>query len=360
MGRGSGVGRIVVVVVVGVIGCGVGASVAGAHEYKLLRSRARVALACGNPANHVLSIRKFNRKPYEHRSLAHVKARIKAAARVKVGGKLRCFGIAVAHGKLAGPQLESAPVGLAPTQIRSAYKLTGLHSGGRRVAIVDAYNDPTAAADLATFRRTYGLPACTTASGCFKQVNQTGASSPLPRTDYGWSVEISLDLDAVSSACPDCHILLVEANSASTGDLDTAENAAATAPGVVAVSNSWGGAEDATILTADSHFKHQGVAITASAGDSGYGVEWPASSQYVTAVGGTTLTSAANSRGWTEKAWADGGSGCSAYEPKPVWQKDTGCARRTVADVSADADPPAVSVSTTPRITAARARSATA
>ena len=68
-------------------------------------------------------------------------------------------------------------------------------------------------------------------------------------------------------------------------------------------------------------------------------MEYPAASQYVTAVGGTTLTQASNARGWTESAWSGAGSGCSSFEPKPSWQQDTGCAKRTVADVSADADP---------------------
>jgi subtilase family serine protease len=82
------------------------------------------------------------------------------------------------------------------------------------------------------------------------------------------------------------------------------------------------------------------VAITASSGDSGFGVIWPAASQYVTAVGGTSLKTASGARGWSETAWSGAGSGCSAFEPKPTaWQKDTGCARRTVADVSAVADP---------------------
>jgi subtilase family serine protease len=278
-----------------------------------------VDLGCANPANH------------------GVLGRVLAAAHVSVGGPLRCFGQAVAAGRGQGPELMAGPVGLSPTQIQSAYKLTGLSAGGRTVAIVDAFDDPNAASDLATFRRSYGLPAC--GSGCFTKVNQTGAASPLPAGDYGWAEEISLDLDAVSSACPSCHILLVEANSASTADLVAAEDAAARTPGVVAVSNSYGGAEDSTILPADAHFNHPGIAITASSGDSGYGVSWPASSQYVTGVGGTTLSATSNARGWSETAWSGSGSGCSAFEPKPAWQTDPGCAKRTVADVSADADP---------------------
>jgi subtilase family serine protease len=281
-----------------------------------------VNLPCANPANHGLV------------------GQVLGAAQAVVGGPLRCFGEALSTARGLGPRIMSGPTGLGPKQLQSAYNVAGLSSGGRTVAIVDAFNDPNAASDLATFRSTYGLPPCTVASGCFKQVNQTGATSPLPTTDAGWSEEISLDVDTVSSVCPDCHILLVEANSANTPDLDAAEDTAAKGAGVTAISNSFGGDESSSELTDDAHFNHPGIAITASSGDSGFGVEWPAASQYVTGVGGTTLTAATGTaRGWTETAWSDAGSGCSAFEPKPSWQHDTGCAKRTVADVSADADP---------------------
>ena len=252
---------------------------------------------------------------------------------------IHCLGQVIRPAKQDGPEVMSGPTGLGPSQIQSAYKLSGLNGSGRTVALVDAYNDPKAASDLATFRKAYGLPACTTANGCFKQVNQNGATSPLPSSDYGWAEEESLDVDAVSSACPTCHILLVEASSASTSALATAENSAAKASGVAAISNSYGGSEAASETSTDKSYNHPGVAITVSSGDDGYGVEYPAASPFVTAVGGTTLTQASNSRGWTETAWSDAGSGCSAYEAKPSWQHDTGCAKRTVADVSADADP---------------------
>lgn len=233
----------------------------------------------------------------------------------------------------------AGPTGLGPSQVQSAYKLAGLNGAGRTVAVVDAYNDPKAASDLATYRKAYGLPACTVANGCLQQVNQSGATSPLPTGDYGWAEEESLDLDAVSAACPTCHIALVEANSASNDDLAAAENTAAKLPGVVAISNSYGGSEDASETSYDGDYNHSGVAITVSSGDSGYGVEYPAASPNVTAVGGTTLSQAGNARGWTETVWSGAGSGCSAYEPKPSWQHDSGCSKRTVADVSADADP---------------------
>ncbi len=241
------------------------------------------------------------------------------------------------NGRIA-PMTTTTPTGLVPADIQSAYKLAGLHGSGRTVAIVDAMDDPSAEADLAVYRSHFGLPACTTANGCFKKVNQTGAAAPLPAGDYGWAEEISLDLDMVSAACPDCHILLVEASSADIDPLMTAVDTAARL-GAVAISNSYGAAEDGSITASDSHLNHPGVAVTASSGDSGYGVSWPASSRFVTAVGGTSLSKAGNSRGWTETAWSGAGSGCSAFEPKPSWQHDSGCAKRTVADVSAVADP---------------------
>jgi subtilase family serine protease len=250
-------------------------------------------------------------------------------------GTAHCYATALGRSK---PNASSGPTGLGPTQIQSAYKLAGLNAAGRTVAIVDAYDDKTAESDLATYRSAYGLPACTTANGCFKKTNQNGGTT-YPKNDVGWATEISLDLDAVSAACPTCKILLVEASSPTNANLYTAVDTAARTPGVVVVSNSYGGGESAAQTTDDAHFNHPGIAITVSSGDSGYGVEYPAASKYVTAVGGTTLTAASNVRGWTETAWSGAGSGCSAYDPKPAWQTDSGCARRTVADVSAVADP---------------------
>ncbi|QUQ66239.1 S53 family peptidase [Kutzneria sp. CA-103260] len=226
--------------------------------------------------------------------------------------------------------------GLTPANLTSAYKLPA-GGAGKTVAIVDAQDDPNAESDLATYRSNFGLPACTTANGCFKKVNQTGGTS-YPTGDTGWSEEISLDLDMVSAVCPSCHILLVEATSASYANLGTAVNEAVKL-GATAVSNSYGGGESSAETSYDSYYNHPGVAITVSSGDSGYGVEYPAASRYVTAVGGTHLTTSSTSRGWTETAWSGAGSGCSAYESKPTWQTDTGCSRRTVADVSAVADP---------------------
>jgi subtilase family serine protease len=232
----------------------------------------------------------------------------------------------------------STPSGLTPANLQSAYKLPSSTAGsGQTIAIVDAYDDPNAASDLAVYRAQFGLAACTTANGCFKKVNQTGGTR-YPRANTGWAEEISLDLDMVSAICPNCHILLVEASSTSFSSLGTAVNEAATL-GANAISNSYGGSESSSESSYAADYNHAGVVITASAGDGGYGVEVPAAYKTVVSVGGTSLTTSGSSRGWAETAWSGTGSGCSAYISKPTWQTDTGCTRRTVADVSAIADP---------------------
>jgi subtilase family serine protease len=202
---------------------------------------------------------------------------------------------------------------------------------------VDAYDDPNAEADLGVYRSQFGLPACTTANGCFRKVDQRGGTT-YPRSNGGWAQEISLDVDMVSAICPNCHILLVEADSNAFANLSAAVDEAATL-GANAISNSYGGNEYSSETSDQSHYNHPGKAVTVSSGDNGYGVEFPAASQYVTAVGGTHLTRSSGGRGWTETVWSGAGSGCSAYISKPSWQTDSGCSKRTVADVSADADP---------------------
>jgi hypothetical protein len=231
--------------------------------------------------------------------------------------------------------------GNGPTQLRSAYGLPASGGNGRTVAIVDAYDLASAAADLATYRAQFGLPACTVASGCFRKVDQRGGTSyPPSGVINGWASEIELDLDMVSAVCPDCKILLVEADTSNLNDLGAAVDTAV-ALGAVAVSNSYGASEWAFEGTLDAHYNHPGVVVTASTGDFGWadGVEYPAASPYVMSVGGTSLHTAANARGWTETVWPGTGSGCSAYESKPYWQNDAGCSHKTTADISAIADP---------------------
>ncbi|WP_055490610.1 S53 family peptidase [Streptomyces sp. TP-A0356] len=250
--------------------------------------------------------------------------------------------------KAVSPKAAAAsPTGYGPSDLQSAYGLTDAASAngsGETIAIVDAYDDPNAEADLAAYRSYYGLPDCTTANGCFSKVSQTGSTTSLPTADSGWAGEISLDLDMASAICPNCNILLVEAKSASMANLGTAVNEAVKL-GAKFVSNSYGGSESSSDTTYDSsYFKHPGVAITVSAGDSGYGAEYPAASRYVTSVGGTALSTSSDSRGWSETVWntssTEGtGSGCSSYDAKPSWQTDSGCSKRMIADVSAVADP---------------------
>jgi hypothetical protein len=251
----------------------------------------------------------------------------------------------VAPGSGLGSAARSGGYGAA--EIADAYKLPAGAGAGQTVAIVDAYDDPQAEADLAAYRSAHGLPPCTTGNGCFRKVNEHGQEGPLPIPDPGWGLEISLDLDAVSATCPACNILLVEADSPSLLDLAPAVDTAV-ALGADAVSNSYGShGEFSGEQYFERYYKHDGVAITVASGDYGYGngtiligsVSYPGASQYVTSVGGTTLVRDASRRGWTESAWKDSTSGCSAYIHKPGWQKDTLCDKRTVADVSAVADP---------------------
>ncbi|GAB3980194.1 hypothetical protein GCM10029978_077600 [Actinoallomurus acanthiterrae] len=231
-----------------------------------------------------------------------------------------------------------APAGFGPAELRSAYALPSSGGAGQTIAIVDAYDDPNAESDLAVYRSQYGLPPCTTANGCFRKVDENGGNS-LPTPDAGWAAEESLDLDMASAICPSCRILLVEAAQPYLSELGGAVNTAVRM-GAKYVSNSYGGPETTDAPSFDAaYFDHPGVAITASSGDDGYRIEYPAASRFTTAVGGTSLYRASGARGWSETAWNGSGSGCSAYAAKQSWQSDGGCGRRTVADVSAVADP---------------------
>jgi subtilase family serine protease len=238
--------------------------------------------------------------------------------------------------EIGEPLATSGPSGYHPADLRSAYKITGNGSSSTTIAIVDAYGYPNAESDLGVYRAQFGLPACTTANGCFRKVDQNGGTN-YPSLNVGWAQETALDLDMASAICPNCKILLVEATTASFANLAAAEDRAATM-GAHVISNSYGGGESGS-TSVESHYNHPGIAITVSSGDSGFGVQFPASSPHVTAVGGTHLVTSTNSRGWAETVWSGAGSGCSTTYAKPSWQNDSGCARRTVADVSAVADP---------------------
>jgi subtilase family serine protease len=366
--------------------------------------------------------------------------------------------------RLDAAQTTGPGSGLSPADIASAYGLTGGTSG--TVAIATAYSDPNLEADLAVYRSTFGLPVCGTADGCLAIVGQDG-SATLPEADSGWAQETSLDVDAVSAACPGCRILVVDADSDQLSHLGAAVNTAVRL-GADAVSASWGDTEwRSWSSTSSTYFTHPGVPIVAATGDSGYGgAVFPAALPNVIAVGGTTLTgtaassgtasamqaltvhdgtvvaaaasatitadtravakarttlAAANHRlkalkkrahaarvhlkqaatahgkavwrrhartltrsvtkarraehtavarlksaqakllrdqakaaggttasataaqstrsGWVETAWDGAGSGCSAVVPRPSWQPSTTCAKRSIADIAAVADP---------------------
>lgn len=237
---------------------------------------------------------------------------------------------------------------LGPAQLQQAYKLPAATSGkGQTVGIVDADDDPTAESDLATYRKHYNLPACTIANECLQILNQAGKISPLPPPDGGWAGEISLDLDMVSAICPNCHIVLVEANSSRSRDLGASVRIAAAA-GAHQISNSYGTSEcnvqcvaPSKATVADYDIPH--TIVTASTGDDSWlaGPQYPADLGTVVAVGGTSLYPYNNRRGWIETAWSDAGSSCSKYIANPSWipsSIDCPAKKRPTADVSAVAD----------------------
>jgi len=253
-----------------------------------------------------------------------------------------------------GPEEEVSPEtyghgeggGYSPADLQSAYGLAAASASGgsgQTVGVVVAFNDPDAESDLARYRSEYGLAACGAAGGCFRKLSQTGTSS-YPAPNEEWAREASLDLDMVSAVCPNCHILLVEAESEKPSDLAIAENEAV-ALGATEVGDSFLGEEKDTRQFAGA-YDHPGVPIAAAAGDEDYaaGTGAPASYPGVIAVGGTSLRPSSGRRGWSETVWgsetgtAGTGSGCTG-EPKPAWQTDAGCPFRTDNDVAAVGDP---------------------
>lgn len=237
----------------------------------------------------------------------------------------------------ANPNAPAANLsGVQPGLLQYLYNLPLNGGAGQTVALIVAFDDPAAEADLAVYRQTFGLPPCSGTNGCFSKIAGNG-SGTLPAPDYGWATEASLDLDAVSAACPQCKLMLVEAASAQIPELATSVDTAVAA-GATEVSNSYGVAEAADNVAYDSHYNHPGIPITAAAGDIGYGVQFPASSEYVTAVGGTSIQQIGNDA-VQEVGWSLSGSGCSQYITKPAYQTDNFCKMRTVNDVAVIADP---------------------
>ena len=249
--------------------------------------------------------------------------------------------------------------GYDPKDLQSAYNIPSGVATTQTIALVDAFGYPNAESDLAKYRERYGLAPCTKANGCFRRVNESGEEANYPKAnsltqEEGWQGESALDLDMASAACPECHLVLVESNRESVRDLSEA-NIAAFKLGATEISNSWGLAENdpecglVGCSEYREHFHHPGVVTTAAAGDTGYADEYsrgaspefPASSPYVVAVGGTSLHKATNARGWSENVWNEPlhavgtGSGCSLFEPKSSWQTDAACTNRTDNDVAA-------------------------
>jgi hypothetical protein len=261
--------------------------------------------------------------------------------------------------------------GFSPADLQSAYGINT--SGGeaqqryeerQTIALVDVGYTPGAETNLAEYRKHYGLPPCTKASGCFREVNERGEEGHPPPLDEEWLSETSLDLDMASAMCPHCHILLVEATRETLGSLATSANAAARL-GATEISNSYGlpegesgpgelegeaiGCGQTACQQLDPDYNHPGVVITVASGDAGYdnylrsggSPLFPAVSSTVIAVGGTALHRTTEGRKWTESVWWEPeralgtGSGCSSLRPKPSWQTDSSCAHRTDDDVAA-------------------------
>jgi PKD repeat protein len=316
-------------------------------------------------------------------------ARIERACAAPHAGEATCFALArhrVAASEAGTPGVHpfalrtgaatSGPAGgLTPAQLASAYGYDPSSGGsGQTVAIVDAFDDPNIEADLAAFDTEYKLAACSEADKCFKKVGQTGLTTALPAADKeGWSVEISLDVEAVHATCPGCKVLLVEANNPEFTNLAAATNKAVEL-GATEVSNSYGGAE-AKVPAAEAAYNHPGVVIAASTGDQGWD-SWtyfnegivpptpprpniPATLPTVVSVGGTSLTLNVSEKRSAETVWngngpndssefieGAAGGGCSTLYTAQPWQQSApgypaaGCAgKRLNADVSAVADP---------------------
>ncbi len=277
--------------------------------------------SCAQPAvNHVSCLNRF-----------------RSGAAARVAGVPRSAALAEGHVHPAADAVALPTAGYGPPDIADIYGLDTSGGAGSTVAVVAAFDNPNVEADLATFRAAWGLPACTSDDGCFRKVSQRG-DDVLPEAQPSWGVEIDIDVQAVSSSCPRCRVLLVEADSSAIEDIDAAENQAV-ALGARIVSNSFGGYRFDSIPYAHLRaFSHWGVATVAASGDGGYSTaEFPASWYQVIAVGGTSVTR--TDSGWAQQAWRGSGSGCSTWVLKPFWQTDPGCSHRSVVDLAALADP---------------------
>jgi hypothetical protein len=237
-------------------------------------------------------------------------------------GEARCDALLINNGKVQPDE-----PGWQPLDFQTRYKLPITKGAGQIVAIVDGYDNPNAATDIATYRTEYNL-----GTADFTKYNQKGQTSNYPAGNANWGLEEDLDIEMVSASCPLCKIYLVEANSNNTKDLEAAEDEAVKL-GAHIISNSWG-CPGSNACVNKKFFDKKGVLYLSSAGDDGYGTQAPAALASVVAVGGTVFSK--NGSGvYNETVWDGTGSGCATGVAKPAWQHDSGCTSRTMNDVSA-------------------------
>lgn len=212
----------------------------------------------------------------------------------------------------------STPTGMTPSKVANAYGFSFIANKGKgqTIAIIDAYDHPNIEKDLGVFNTRFGLPPCTTANGCFVKVYASGTR---PVTDPGWALEIALDVEWAHAIAPEAKIMLVESASNFSNSLLRAVDVAVQ-KGATVVSMSWGSDEWSTESSLDSHFAQNGVSFVAASGDDGTGPGWPAVSQYVVSVGGTSLRLTSGGAWSSESAWTGSGGGRSHYITQPSYQ----------------------------------------
>jgi subtilase family serine protease len=210
----------------------------------------------------------------------------------------------------------ATPSGISPAQITKAYGFpAALQGAGQTIAILDSGDDPNIEADLNVFSAQFGLPACTTANGCFVKLFSDGS---LPAADPGWAVETSLDVEWAHAIAPQAKIMLIESADASSL-WNAIPFAIAQRPSVISMS--WGTEEfDGESNVDPQLFGNTTIPCFAATGDSGNGVWYPSVSPNVTAVGATQITLGSDGTYISETAWAGSGGGLSAFEPLPAFQ----------------------------------------
>jgi kumamolisin len=236
----------------------------------------------------------------------------------------------------------TSPSGETPASIRAVYSLPSTGGAGT-IAIVDAFDYPTAENDLGVFSTQFGLPQCTTANGCFKKVFASGSQ---PRSNCGWGQEAALDIEWAHAMAPNAKIVLVEAATNSFANLFTAVDVATSqvtsGGGAGEVSMSWGGSEFSSEATNDGHFQNTNVVYFASSGDTGGVNIYPSTSPYVVSAGGTTIHRDRTGAFTGETGWSGSGGGPSQFENKLSYQSGvvgTDATKRSAPDFSFDADP---------------------